>query len=441
MLSILAACLAIVSISPILAGGMPEIESPMPAVGALLENSSNVTLTRAERGWQLLRNGQPYSIRGVGAADGSLKLLAQCGGNSIRTWGTEGLQEKLDAAARLGLTVTAGIWLGHERHGFDYANAAKVAEQKEAVRRAVLSFRDHPALLIWALGNEMEGYGRGDNARIWLAVNDLAAMAKQLDPHHPTMTVIAEIGGDRVQNIHRLCPDVDIVGINSYGGAASLGERYQKLGGTKPWVLTEFGPAAPWESSKTAWGASIERSSSEKAISYRRAYEGALREHDLCLGSYAFLWGHKQETTSTWFGMLLPGGTRTAAVDVMQELWSGRPPPNRCPKIRNLSLRGAPDQVPIGKELIVSLDAIDPEGDPISVSWAVREEPQWYATGGDAEEPPAEVEGRITNRSSTGCRLVAPPKPGAYRVYVTVSDSHGGCAVANIPFRVLDAHR
>ena len=47
-------------------------------------------------------------------------------------------------------------------------------------------------------------------------------MAKKLDPNHPTMTVIAEIGGDSVKNVHRLCPDVDVVGINSYGGAESL---------------------------------------------------------------------------------------------------------------------------------------------------------------------------------------------------------------------------
>ena len=45
------------------------------------------------------------------------------------------------------------------------------------------------------------------------------------------MTVIAELGGEKVKNLHRLCPDIDIVGINSYGGAASVPQRYRKAGG------------------------------------------------------------------------------------------------------------------------------------------------------------------------------------------------------------------
>ena len=40
---------------------------------------------------------------------------------------------------------------------------------------------------------------------------------------HPVMTVVAEIGGDKVANFQRLCPNVDILGINSYGGVQSLG--------------------------------------------------------------------------------------------------------------------------------------------------------------------------------------------------------------------------
>jgi hypothetical protein len=40
----------------------------------------------------------------------------------------------------------------------------------------------------------MEGYDSGDSPAIWKAVNDVAAMAKEIDPDHPTMTVTAEIG-------------------------------------------------------------------------------------------------------------------------------------------------------------------------------------------------------------------------------------------------------
>src|SRR4051794_7569590 len=69
-----------------------------------------------DRGWQLFRGGKPYFIQGAGGSR-SLQLLVDCGGNSIRTWGAdEGLQRQLDEAHRLGLSVTVGIWLGHERH-------------------------------------------------------------------------------------------------------------------------------------------------------------------------------------------------------------------------------------------------------------------------------------------------------------------------------------
>ena len=86
--------------------------------------------------------------------------------------------------------------LGHERHGFDYNNADQVAKQIEEATKAIKQFKDHPAVLAWGIGNEMEGYEQGDNAAIWLCIQRIAKIAKELDPHHPPMTVIAEVGGD-----------------------------------------------------------------------------------------------------------------------------------------------------------------------------------------------------------------------------------------------------
>jgi hypothetical protein len=261
--------------------------------GSARGEAVKVELTKTEGGFQLLRGGEPYRIRGAGG-NGSLKALAEAGGNSVRTWDFEGTDALLDEAHRLGLTVALGIWLGHERHGFDYNDADQVADQVadqyERARAAVLRYRDHPAVLLWGVGNEMEGFEAGDDAAVWSAVNNIASMIQKLDPNHPTMTVIAEIGGDRVENIHRLCPDIDIVGINSYGGVQSLPERYREAGGTKPYVVTETGPAGAWEVQKTAWGAPIEPSSTDKARTYRRAYRALEDDAALNLGSYVFLW-------------------------------------------------------------------------------------------------------------------------------------------------------
>ena len=85
-----------------------------------------VELRQTDEGWQLLRGGQPFFINGAGG-DASLEKLAAAGANSVRTWGSDGAGKILDEAHALGLTVTVGIWLGHERHGFDYGDRRRSA--------------------------------------------------------------------------------------------------------------------------------------------------------------------------------------------------------------------------------------------------------------------------------------------------------------------------
>ena len=195
-----------------------------------------VKLVKTPAGWLLLRGGERYFIKGAGG-DGPKEALARAGGNSLRTWGIgDDTQRTLDEAQRLGLTVTLGIWLGHKEHGFDYRNAQAVEKQFEDARKAVLRFKDHPALLFWALGNEMEN--GDDTPEVWAAVEDLAKMVHAVDPDHPAMTVVAEIGGGKLEAIEKRCPSIDVVGINSYGGGPSLFERYRKSGAGKPYIVT-----------------------------------------------------------------------------------------------------------------------------------------------------------------------------------------------------------
>src|SRR5205085_5682614 len=130
--------------------------------------------------------------------------------------------------------------------------------------------------------------------------------------------------------------------------------------------------------------------STEKADFYRKTYESSVldEKNKLCLGSYAFVWGWKQEATATWFGMLLPDGSRTAAVDTLSELWTGRPPANRCPRIESIEIAGA-NQVAPGTLVHATVNAIDPEGDKLRVEWQLHREAEEHATGGDHQpEPP-----------------------------------------------------
>jgi hypothetical protein len=253
------------------------------------------------------------------------------------------------------------------------------------------------------------------------------------------MTVIAEVGGDKVKNLHRLCPDIDIVGINSYGGGPSIGTRYQQAGGTKPYIVTEFGPPGVWEVKMNAWGAPPEPTSTSKAEFYRKAYEeGILGHPGLCLGSYAFTWGFKQEATATWYGMFLPDGSRLEAVDVMRELWSGKPPENRCPQIGALTLAG-PDAVEPGATVNVTVSASDPENDPLTVEWKFHVESGQYHTGGDAQAATPAYPEAISESSADSVTLTMPASGGGYRLYVYVRDDHGGAAIANVPIKVKGA--
>ena len=401
------------------------------SLGAPIE----VRILHEGEGHQLQRNGQPYLIRGGGGNEQAMKSIATAGGNSIRLWGDDHLGEALDMAQQAGITVTAGIWLGQVRQGFDWSDAEGLAKQREHIRATILKYKDHPALLAWALGNEMED-PQGRNGAVWTAINSLAVMVHQLDPQHPTMTVIAEIGGDKVKNIHRLCPEIDIIGINSYAGAVSVGERYKKLGGTKPYVLTEFGPTGVWETARDALGAYPEPTSTAKAAAYRSAYEKAvLGQPGVCLGSYAFLWGQKQEVTATWFSIFTADGARLAPVDALSELWTGEAPANRCPEMASLQLEGPASGEP-GATMRARLAVSDPEKDPLKVTWLLQRDPGEFGSGGDREDTPPTFPEAIVRGDASGAEVRLPNDGGLYRLFATVRDDHGGAAVGNVALRV-----
>ena len=400
-----------------------------------MAESVPVELETTEQGWQLLRGGEPYFIRGAGGTH-SLEQLAAAGANSVRTWAADDAGPILDEAHALGLTVTVGIWLGHERHGFDYNDETQVAQQLARARDAVLRYKDHPAVLLWGIGNEMEGFENGDDPAIWKAVNDVAAMVKELDPNHPTMTVTAFVHGERIEFLHRRSPAIDIHGVNAYGGAQVVPEQLRAGGATKPFVLTEFGPVGPWEMPKTEWGAPYEQTSAEKAAFYRDSWEkGIAAAPGQALGAYAFLWGHKMEATATWFGMFLEDGSRTAAVDVMTEIWSGSAPEDLAPTLERLVIDGGA-QVDPGAEVQVSTGAVDPEGRPVDVRWVLRPESGEISTGGDFRPGMPDIEGAVIESRNDSASVRMPAEPGSYRLFAYAYDEAGNAATANVPLLV-----
>ncbi len=405
-----------------------------------------VELKQTEQGWQLLRGGEPYFIRGAGGTH-SLADLAKAGGNSIRTWDAyngrseEEFQALLDEAHALGLSVSVGIWLGHERHGFDYDDPEQVQAQFNRSRDIVMRYKDHPAVLLWGIGNEMEGFENGENPAIWKAVNDIAAMVKEIDPNHPTMTTTTFVHGERIDWVHNKMPAIDIHGVNAYGGAVVIPQFLDDGGATKPYVMTEFGAVGAWEMPKTAWDVPIEQTSTDKADFYERAYnEAILSQPHRALGGYAFLWGHKMEGTPTWHGMFLADGSPTGSIDTMTRLWSGKAPENLAPEVGPIRIDRSAEMDP-GTTLKVEVAVTDPEGGELTARWVLLPETNDFLTGGDFRPTPSEIEGVIAEGSVKSAAVKMPEEPGAYRLYYYVYDKAGKAATANLPLLVRGTPR
>ncbi|WP_108722484.1 glycoside hydrolase family 2 TIM barrel-domain containing protein, partial [Thauera phenolivorans] len=231
----------------------------------------------------------------------TLEKLAAAGGRVVRVYHHDTDAWVLDEAARLGLKVVMGLWVAHPRHGFRIDDAAAVAAQERDLRAFVERHRNHPALLAWGVGNEVE-IGERDPLPMWREIDRLAGIVKRLDPAHPTLMSVADTGDEQLRLLADCCASVDLLGINLYGGAVfALPGRLRAAAITKPVVVTEFGPLGQWQAGRKPWGAPVEPTSTEKAAFYREALAFLARQPQVT-GSFPFLWGAKQEQTGTWHG-------------------------------------------------------------------------------------------------------------------------------------------
>jgi hypothetical protein len=388
---------------------------------------------RADGAWQLLREGEPYFIKGAGG-DKHLEDLVAAGGNSIRTWGIDdGTGALLDRAHELGLSVSLGYWMGHKRHGFDYHDPLQVQEQLDDMLAAVERFKDHPAVLLWGVGNEVE-MEQDDDPVVWKAINDAAKAIKAIDPNHPTMIVLAELGKDesKAKAVDAYCPDIDIIGINTYDGATSAAARLAKHDLGKPCIITEYGPPLY---QKDSLGSQAEATSTEKGALYAGIYrEGVLSQPDTCLGSYSFFWDSKLELTDTYFGQFLITGERLAQAEVFHDLFEADPPENRCPVVESLTVSTESRITQPGETVEARLPASDPDGDPLTWQWELKDELNRTVGGDVAKGGPA-----IPNAVRVGAdgrATVTSPGPGSYRLYARVLDGKGNAATASISMKV-----
>jgi hypothetical protein len=399
-----------------------------------------VEIREKEGGYQLYRGGDPYFIKGAVGWD-YLDRLAVYGGNSLRC--STGF---LDRADSLGLTVLANLPVGSQRSGFDYDDRETVEAQFERIKGIVEEHKDHPAVLMWAIGNELDHIpGNPDyNLKVWDAVNDIAGMIRKIDPYHPVLTVVGCGRFQKVRDIMERCPNLDLLGINTYGMMLEVPALLSEQGWTKPYAVTEWGVSGWWEVPRTGRDVAIEETSTEKAALYRKKYEEVVLADPRCIGSYVFLWtSNRQERTHTWFNMFC-NGEETEAVETMQYLWTGKWPENLAPRIQSLTINGmkAQDNVSVAPGSICRGEVVvsDPNHDELRFEWELLPEPSEFgAYAGQGEVKPEGVEGFIQEAEYGKIRFRVPGEAGKnYRLFVYIYDGHGKMAVANIPFYVTD---
>ena len=386
--------------------------------------------------YTLIRNGKPYFIKGAGGVSNFAQLKA-AGGNSIRIWDDVDAGPILDEAQRLGLTVMFGLWVEREMESFDYDDPAAVERQYQRIQRIILKYRNHPALLMWCMGNE---WAQGaDNVKVYDEVNRLTKLAHQLDPNHPVSTAISPDSKRAVWLVSQRCSEVDILAVNSYGLTEQLATFFSEGGWHKPYLISEYGAPAYWETSLAPWGAPDEPTSQQKLAYVRTFYQKYIDSRPTnCFGAYLFYWGIKQEETHTWFSVFDDKDRATPLVELMHELWRGSIPTNLAPVIDDLSIDGKsivnqsfPDAEGIHT---ASIRVSDPEGDSLRYTWEIKLRAQ---TGTDyVGVPRPSIQGLLSGANASTIRFKLPDKPGAYRLFAAVYDNHNHVATANFSFSV-----
>ncbi len=431
--------------------------TPPGIVGA-----SSVEIVSDQGRYHLLVNGEPFVVKGVGLSYSGgerMRALKAAGGNSFRTWHADKLDRELALAKSLGLMVAVGLDTGKELQGFDYNDERKVLEQYKRITAYIDRYKNHPNVLCWVIANEPnllfdeEGKLKDVNPKVYDALADIVDYIHETDPNHPVTFALAGASKKHIDMTLERVPQIDFVSVQVYGDLAILGDTLESLKLDKPFMVTEFGPKGHWEVPATSWGREIEEPSGPKAAGMASRMEANI-VHDKTgkiIGSFAFLWGQKQERTPTWYGMFNENGEQTARIDELTRIWTGSYPDNRAPLTDSITLNGKRprDSVTLqaGKDSIARLVVSDPDGDVLTTDWRIMQEVETRSQGGHFEAKPKSLpvnvskvtRGKTTdNKGFVEIEFKAPVQLGEYRLFSYSVDGHQHVANANIPFKVIN---
>jgi hypothetical protein len=133
--------------------------------------------------------------------------------------------------------------------------------------------------------------------------------------------------------------------------------------------------------------------------------------------------------------MSLPDGSKLAALDTMQKLWSGKAPKVACPIINKLTVSG-PNDVNAGDTLEASVDASDPQGDKLTYEWVIYHELSNYKTQEQGADAGKAIAGAIERNDKPKVSVKMSATNGVYRIYCYVRNEHHAAAAASLPVLV-----
>lgn len=362
--------------------------------------------------YEAFRNFQIKGICGTVRLD----LATNYGANTIRTY-VPPTREQLDKYQQMGLKVIAGFWMphqgqnksGNESWDFDYQrNGSKVVDNFAEILNQI---GDHPALLMWCLGNEIPL-----EPAYLETVNRMSQLLHTRYPGQLTSITIVNAPKEKINLIKKLAPDLDVIGYNSYGhGALGTASKNLEEEWGRAYYVSEFGPQGPWWGRKTAWGAIYEQSYDQKLQDLSASFQ-AIDAAPRCLGSTMFLWGFWSQQKPTFFSAFLsPQGMHKATsesdlyitplAEEFSRYWSGKYPAERGPVMTKIQIANVADKadavVQAGKRFTVTASVVSPDASTNRLQY------RWWILMKDG----ASVRGPV-NSQQASVELEAPVLPG-----------------------------
>ncbi|MFJ2501358.1 discoidin domain-containing protein [Streptomyces sp. NPDC087539] len=398
--------------------------------------------------WQLTVDDRPYTVKGltwgpsIADAPKYLPDVKSMGVNTIRTWGTDGSTEPLlDSAAAQGIRVINGFWLqpgGGPGSGgcVDYVTDTTYKNSMlTEFARWVEEYKNHPATLMWNVGNEsvlgLQNCYSGtelENQRNAYTgfVNDVARKIHGIDPDHPVTSTDAWTGAWPYYK--RNAPDLDLYSMNSYGSLCKVRQDWIDGDYNKPYIITETGPAGEWEVPDDANGVPDEPTDVQKAEGYTKAWNCITGHQGVALGATMFHYGTEHDFGGVWFN-LLPDGLRRLSYYAVKKAYTGSTSGDNTPPVISGMTVSSAGATPAGGEFTVRADIRDPDGDRVT--------PKIYLSGNYANGDKRLVEANWRAAGDGTFAVTAPEKLGVWKVYIQAEDGHGNAGIETKSVQVV----